>query len=104
MHLRYSQLKLHPNVIHSLTGLRLLEFEQLVQDVRPLFASAERQRHSRPERKRAIGGGRPFSLPIQEHILLTVIWLRLYPTHEVLGFLFGVSHPTVSRILSRVVP
>jgi hypothetical protein len=32
------------------------------------------------------------------------MWLRLYPTHEVLGFLFGVDPTTVSRLLQRVMP
>jgi len=36
--------------------------------------------------------------------LLTVIWLRQYPMHEVLGFLFGISHPSVGRIILRVLP
>jgi hypothetical protein len=33
-----------------------------------------------------------------------VIWLRIYPTGDVVGYLFGVSAPTVSRIQSRVLP
>jgi hypothetical protein len=37
-------------------------------------------------------------------VLLTVIWLRLYPIHEVLGYLFGVSDSTVSRLIERVLP
>jgi hypothetical protein len=36
--------------------------------------------------------------------LLTIIWLRLYPMHTVLGFLFGVTHSTVGRVLGRVLP
>jgi hypothetical protein len=51
-----------------------------------------------------MGGGHPFSLPMQDQLLLSLIWLRLYPTHEVLAFLFGVTHPTVSRLLRRVLP
>ena len=108
MRIRYTQLKLHPNVLHSLTGLRPGEFEALVKDVRPLFKEAEHKRltDNRPDRLRlrAVGGGHPFALPFEEQILLTVMWLRLYPTHEVLGFLFGVTHCTVSRLLRRVVP
>jgi hypothetical protein len=37
-------------------------------------------------------------------ILLTVIWLRTYPTNEVLAYLVGVGDSTVSRIIARVVP
>jgi hypothetical protein len=39
-----------------------------------------------------------------DQVLLTVIWLRLYPIHEVLGYLFGVSDSTVSRVIERVLP
>src|ERR1700730_4363267 len=112
MRIRYIQLKPHPNVLHSLTGLRPAEFELLVQDVRPLFAASERERllRKRPaaSRLRDIGGGHPFALPfalpVQEQLLLTLMWLRVYPTHEVLGFLFGITHCTVSRLLRRTVP
>src|SRR5215204_1746590 len=37
-------------------------------------------------------------------ILLTVIWLRTYPTNEVLAYLIGVSDSTVSRVLARMLP
>jgi hypothetical protein len=106
MRIRYEQVKGHPNVLHSLTGLRPAEFEALVQDVRPLFKALEHKRltDKRPDRVRAVGGGHPFSLPVQEQILLSVMWLRVYPTYEVLGFLFGITHPTVSRLLRRILP
>ncbi len=107
MQLEYSELKLHPNVLRSMTGLRPAEFEALVQDVRPLFKAAQHKRlnDNRPHRLRAVGGGHPFALPFEEQILLTVIWLRLYPTHEVLAFLFGGVDPTtVSRLLARCLP
>jgi hypothetical protein len=41
---------------------------------------------------------------MQDQILLSIMWLRLYPTHEVLAFLFGITHPTVSRLLRRILP
>jgi hypothetical protein len=108
MRIQYSQLRSHPNVLHSLTGLRPQEFEQLVHEVRPLFLEAERERlllkRPQEERKREVGGGRSFALSTQEQLLLSVMWLRLYPTHEVLAFLFGVTHSTVSRLLRRTLP
>ncbi len=35
---------------------------------------------------------------------MTVIWLRQYPTNEVLGFLCGVSDSTASRVRTRCLP
>jgi hypothetical protein len=35
---------------------------------------------------------------------MTVIWLRQYPTQDVLGYFFGVSQTTVSHYLSHVLP
>ncbi len=84
----------------------MAEFEGLVADLQPLFSAAQHERLARTGPQRAIGGGRHASLSVleQSQILLTVIWLRLYPTEEVLGFFFGVSHSTVSRLLRRSVP
>jgi hypothetical protein len=40
----------------------------------------------------------------RDQVLVTVIWLRQYPTQEVLAYVFGVSDSTVSRIVQRVLP
>ena len=53
------------------------------------------------DRKRALGGGDDFDLATVDQLLLTVVWLRQYPTNEVLGFLFGVSDSTAGRARSR---
>jgi hypothetical protein len=80
------------------------QFDDLVSDVRPRLLAAEQGRLSRPTRTRAIGAGHPFELDPRNQLLLTVIWLRLYPIHEVLAYLFGVSDSTVSRAIARVLP
>ena len=87
-----------------MTGLRLAEFADLLTDVLPRFGAAETERLTRAERQRAIGGGHPFDLTPRDQTLLTVVWLRRYPIHEVLGFLFDVSDSTVSRYIRRVLP
>jgi hypothetical protein len=102
--MRYDDLSQHPNVFQKCTGLTVALFDQLGEDVLPLYLEAETGRLSRPERKRDIGAGHPFELELRDHLLLTVIWLRLYPIHEVLAYLFGVSDSTVSRLIERVLP
>jgi len=104
MIIHYSDLCRYPTVFLSMTGLRVQEFEDLLNDVAEVYGAAEEKRLSRATRQRAIGGGHPFELRFRDQVLLTVMWLRLYPTHEVLGYLFGVSDSTVSRVIRRVLP
>lgn len=87
-----------------MTGLRVSEFDALINDVLPAYGESEQKRLSRPERQRAIGAGHPFEMDDRDHILLTVVWLRVYAVHEVLAYLFGVSDSTVSRTIHRVLP
>ena len=101
---RYQELHHHETVFKGLTGLRVSEFDQMVLDLLPEYEQAEVERLSRPKRVRAIGGGPNFDLNARDQILLTVIWLRKYPTQEVLGYLFGVSDTSAGRVVKRLLP
>lgn len=102
--LHYHHLRLYPAVFLSMTGLRVGEFDTLAKDLLPAFEAAESQRLARANRQRAVGGGEQTHLDGHNQLLLTVVWLRQYPTHDVLGFFFGVSQPTVGRYIQRVLP
>ena len=104
MILRHHHLTRHPAVFRALTGLTVAEFAALAADVLPTLAAAERARLARADRRRAPGGGRSFGLPPRDRLLLAVVWLRRYPTNQVLGYLFGVSEPTARRAVARLVP
>ena len=104
MILRYERLHRFPTVFKSMTGLTVAQFDALSADVLPRFHAADFARLNRPNRKRAVGGGPAFDLEPHNQLLLTVIWLRLYPIHEVLASLFGVSDTTVGRAIGRVLP
>ena len=101
---RYAHLPQHASVFLAVTGLRVKEFDQLVHDLLPRFGEAERERLDRPDRQRAIGGGREPELDMRDQLLLGVVWLRKYPTQEVLGYLYGVSDTTAGRVVKRVLP
>ena len=104
MILRHHRLSRYPTVFRAMTGLAVAQFDALVAAVLPRYAAAERARLDRPGRRRALGGGRKFGLARRDHVLLTVVWLRRYPTTAVLGYLFGVSEPTARRAVARVLP
>lgn len=109
MILSEARLREKPAVFRAMPGLAVAEFDGLAQDLVPLVATAAADaaaaaRRGKPQRRRAVGGGHPFALSFRSQLLLTVIWLRVYPTSPVLGFLFGISHPTVLRTIARVLP
>ena len=104
MILRYHHLTRAPGVFRAMTGLTVAEFDALAADLLPRYAAAERARLGRPDRRRGLGGGRKFTLPARDHLLLAVVWLRRYPTNAVLGYLFGVSEYVALRATARVVP
>jgi hypothetical protein len=104
MILRYDRLAKHPAVFKSMTGLSTAEFDTLTEDLVPTLIAAVAAQRDRPRRDRAPGGGHPFELGHRDQLLLTVAWLRHYPILAVLGYLFGVSKSTASRIISRVLP
>jgi hypothetical protein len=93
-----------PKIFLTMTGLHLNEFDELVREVEPLYQAAEQKRLSRPDRQRDVGGGDHPDLSPRDQILLTVIWLRQYPTQDVLGYFFSVSQASVSRYVERVLP
>jgi hypothetical protein len=102
--MRYEHVKQFSSVFKSVTGLSVVEFDGLWNELTPRLAEAEWARLERPERERAKGAGHPFELAARDQVLLSVVWLRVYPVYEVLGYLFGVSDTTAGRLVQRIVP
>jgi DDE superfamily endonuclease/Helix-turn-helix of DDE superfamily endonuclease len=101
---RLDHLRQHPAVFRSLTGVPSGVFDDLAADVLPALDEAEFARRDRPDRDRVVGAGHPFALGPADQLLLAVVWLRVYPTHAVLAYLFGVSESAARRTLGRVLP
>jgi DDE superfamily endonuclease len=104
MILRREQLGQHPSVFRSMTGLTVEAFDRLLPGLLDAFADDRRRRLDRPGRQRAVGGGDDFDLSVADQFLLTIVWLRHYPTQECLGYLFGVSDSTALRAVRRCLP
>src|SRR6267378_4439559 len=86
---RYEYVRQYPAAFHAMFGMSLKEFDALAEDFLPQFAAAEEKRLTRVNRKRAPGAGHPFALDPRDRLLMTLFFLRRYPTEEVLGFFFG---------------
>jgi hypothetical protein len=90
----YEKLCRHPAAFPSLTGLTRAEFDALLgrftrseADLRA--HSGRTRRHGNP-RVRAPGAGHPYDHSTCDRLLLALVWLRVYPTYEVLGFFFDL--------------
>jgi len=92
-----SVLRRRPNLFFNLSGIRLSDFNDLVEQTYPLWLESERKRLSYNGRQRAIGAGRKHQLAFEAQLLMCLIYYRTHISHVFLGLLFGVSSPTVCR-------
>ena len=93
-----------PSLIPLLTGLPAETFWQLVEAVEKEYPTYERQRHARPERKRAVGGGRTCDVPLVIRMAMLLTYLRLPINQALVAKLFGSTQSDVSRDLRRLLP
>ena len=102
---QYKAIIRHPTIFKAVTGLTRVEFDQYIEPLAIEVAQTENQRlANKANRKRVVGGGRNHDLQWTDQMLLTLVWLRIYPTHEVLGYLFGISDSSSYRIVKRCLP
>ncbi len=99
-----ANLRKYPSVFRHLTGLTVPAFDARAADVAPAIEAAHRKTLDRPSRRRGIGAGGALEPGAGGPALLAVVWLRQYPTQEVLGFRFGVFDSTALRAVRRCLP
>lgn len=93
--LTYDQLTKTAKAFPALTGLTRGEFDRLFgafeAAAEALRAASTHTRRGSRKRKRAAGAGRRHTLAPRTRMLLALVWLRVYPTYELLGWLFGLD-------------
>ena len=101
----YEKLRACPSAFRGLTGMTAAEFERLLADFLPAQQRLRRasavNREGRPRRRAPGGGGKP-KLDDRHRLLLALVWLRVYPTYELLGFFFGL-HKRNAQLHARAV-
>lgn len=116
MILRYKLLSQHPRVFHSMTGLRLPEFEELFQEVLPLHAAATARSGSpaafasttpaAPATATAVGCGRRpgfYSRSARPDAVGDCLAASLSHARGT-GLLVWSKDSSVSRLIERVLP
>jgi len=103
--LTVKKLRRKPVHFQNFTGLTPEAFDQLLSALQPVYQRREFERKNRPGRLRAVGAGPHFRLDLPERLLMTLLYLRLYLTQPLLGYLFGLDDSNVSREINhRMLP
>jgi len=103
--LTYEKLQRKPKQFQAFTGVTLLQFSEILKALGPVYAELERERLTRAERKRKIGGGRNFTLKLEDRLMVTLMYFRLYVSYALLGYLFNLDGANIGReINQRMLP
>lgn len=105
--MRYFNLRQRPKQFQSFTGLKVEEFDRLAS-----LLKSDWQKHrlarleaKNPDRKRQLGGGRKKILnTLEDQLLLTLVWTKLYLVLFVLEHLFGADESTLYRAIQDILP
>lgn len=98
----YDKLSRRPQAFCSLTGLAIEEFDALYKEVVDKIDRYDESRVNQRKRKRGIGAGGQYKHDACNRLLMAMIWLRIYPTYDVLGFLFDLDKSNISRNLQGI--
>ena len=71
--MKLSGVRKHPKTFLRLTGLTVEKFDHFLEQLLPIFEEAEKKRLSRPNRQRAIGGGRRYALELGETLVMVLM-------------------------------
>lgn len=93
-----------PAIFRRLSSFSVEEFRILVEKLRPEWLRRERERLTRPNRKRAIGQGRPYAGSFETMLLVVVLYLRTSAGNALISALFDIDEVTVRTWRKRVTP
>jgi hypothetical protein len=99
-----ARLKKQPATFRRLTGITVEAFDTILSKLKPIYEESNRKRLSWKGRIRKIGGGMQFSLPLEDRLLMLLMYYRTYVTHIFLGFIFGIDDSNVGRNINPLQP
>ena len=104
MRSKTERFKRSPRTFRVITGLTVGKFNQLYSELLPQYEKAESQRLSKANRQRKSGGGRKKELPLEDQLIMLLMYYRLYISQEFLGILFNLHNCNVSRQIKYLEP
>ena len=101
----YDRLFRNPSAFRSLTGLDRVLFDRLfvqVQDALAQQRQSDTTRRDKQSRQRKAGAGRKYANDLRSRLVMTLFWLRVYPSYPVLAFFFSVDQSTICRNIAEI--
>jgi len=102
----YEKILKKPRVAKSLIGMSLSEFDELFADFENIHterqSGIQHTRHHKSKRQRAVGAGRKYKYDLRDRLLMTLFWLRVYMTYELLGFFYDLDKTNIEDNLKDV--
>lgn len=102
--LNYTKLSGRPPIFRSFSGLEVPEFDALYAKIEEAYPAFEQKRLYRVDRKRRVGAGHPFKLPLNDRLLMLLMYYRLYVTSTLLAFLFDLGQTNVLKDIRMLEP
>src|SRR4030042_1842490 len=102
--LNYDGLSKRPLIFRSFSGLEVLEFDALNSKIKESHTAFEQKRLYRGDRKRKIGAGHPFKLPLKDRLLMLLVYYRLYVSSTLAAYLFDLGQTNVLKDIRMLEP
>ena len=112
-----ARLEMRPSLFLKIVGISVEQFRELLPSVRREVKVQEKERkrltvRGNHPRQRAIGGGKQFSMSVENRVVLTLVYIRMYTSYDFLSLFFGdIGKSTIStnigmmrKVLEVVLP
>jgi len=96
MSISYNKIKKKPTTFSSLFGVSVSQFEEILLKTTPAWNKRVLSKYKRP--------GRPYDHPLEDMILMLLLYYRSYITQEFVGYLFDLDKSRVCRIIQKLEP
>jgi hypothetical protein len=96
MSISYKRIAQKPITFNRLVGMKVKDFESILEKLAPLWQKKVLATYKRP--------GRDFKLELADMLMMLLIYYRSYITQEFLGHLFGIDDSRVCRLIKRIEP
>lgn len=96
----YEDICKKPKEVKRLLGLNIEQLDQLIHYSKALHQANQEEIEKHKKRVIRPGGGKPPKLSLENQIILTLLYLRHYPTFQMLGLMFQISESSAHNIFN----